>query len=117
MIRIAEEWYITPITSDTWKKGVLSFSSREDYLLKNCQITSFDISTSPNGSYTSTIDIIAEDYSPAIIDIEFKDGIRKIPYRHYFNQVDYLDYDEHNKSKFKGMTYEEFMDRVMVDEL
>ena len=75
------------------------------WYLENCMVSSFDTSIGPNVS-RMTVDLKVGDMKPAELDVEFKDGIRKVKYQHY-----------RLVKKPESYTYNEFMDKVMVEEL
>ncbi len=79
-------------------------------MFKNVEITSFSISGKPGQPYDISAEITAEEVTPAEVYKIFKDGRHKVEYIKIFKSG--LDDDELHE-----VTYDEFMDEVMIDEL
>lgn len=98
-------------TMDNSKSIELYGKSKDDwYILKDCLITGFNYTTDANGKIEASVDFKAGAYEPAYKDITFKDGKVKVSYKDYLSVKDDID-------NFEDITYEEFLDRVMVEEL
>jgi len=81
----------------------------QSYILKNCRVTGYDVCMTTSGPIESTIDFVADEaVSPGYVKVKFKDVEVKVDYKHY-SQLE--------GENFNSMTYEEFKDKVMVEEL
>jgi hypothetical protein len=106
---------VTNFTSDEMEditdKSLTLYAEYGDdsYLLKDCRITGYNLSATAGSPMQSTVDFVASDMeTPAFKKIKFKDGERKVDYKYYSKVKD----QDLNK-----MTYKEFRDKVMVEEL
>jgi len=81
----------------------------DSYLLKNCRITGYDVTMTSGGPIESTFDFVAEDaVSPAYVKVKFRDVEVEVDYKHY---------SKLEGEDFESMTYSDFKDKVMVEEL
>jgi len=86
---------------------LIADDNENQYILKDCVITGYDVSIGDADSIVeNTVAFKAKNLKPII----FKDG------RHKITQEDY-DKVKEDISNLEDITYEEFMDRVMVEEL
>ena len=80
-------------------------------MFKDCFIKSFDLSIGTDSSMDSSIEVGASDYVPSEFEAEFKDCKETIKYN------DYSKLGKISVKDLKDITYEEYKDRIMVEEL
>lgn len=91
------------------KEIILNITDDDEgwYMLKDCHITNITLSRTPTGEMSISAELVAGDYVPAEVDVDFKDGKKKVMYKDYIKV----------RKKFKNpedMSYEQFEDCLMV---
>ena len=83
------------------------------YLVKDCVVTNFSYGTNSNNEIVSSIEFRGRGIEDGIIKINFKDiKSLEVPYKHYARYL-----ENNKKEHLAEITYGEFKDIVMVEEL
>lgn len=100
---------ISKLSSRTPMNLSVDVSSEDCYIAKDCLVSSFDINGDANGNYTchATFKVKSLEHFPPV---KFTDGNHKVSYEDYCNIKEYYGLPE-------NMSYEEFKDKLFVEEL
>lgn len=80
------------------------------WLLKDCVVCGMDVEVPSSGPSSASLDIIVEKVEPAFTEVIFTNGKKKVLVKDY-------DMVKNNYGDPTKMSYEEFKEKIMIDEL